>query len=247
MSIELAEARRKLDVFEKCIKEPSLILTEEFSQEVSGSNFLRHVKFEDKDIMVYLVDHLYTLNAFKGSILKFSGYTLYVYQPALKYGEFKEFQADDLVFKVTLDDRRFKACKKSIDSYIDIMQAEYELEVVKLDAFWKQFEDLTWKKRVNNAFNSLKSSKKWYVKITDFIFHLCFNIKRIAEGLEREKGRVKSANEYNEYEYHRKCDLQAYYQLNAPMHLYGIYAKQSALTSYFSECGFTNDDTLSDY
>ena len=44
MSISLEEARRKLDILEKSSDEPELILTDLFSEGVSGMNFLYQVR-----------------------------------------------------------------------------------------------------------------------------------------------------------------------------------------------------------
>ena len=69
MSISLEEARRKLDILEKSSDEPELILTDLFSEGVSGMNFLYQVRVNGKYIIDYLKEYLNVINPFKNCII----------------------------------------------------------------------------------------------------------------------------------------------------------------------------------
>lgn len=247
MSIELQEARKKLDILEKLASNPELIMTDLFSEGVSGSNFLYQVNVNGKYILDYLVEYLRTLHVFDGTLPKFQSYDLNIYVPALKHGEYKQFQPEDKIMKVNVDRRTYRLCDKDIQKYSDVMSKVYELETCELSDFWKKYEDFTFKNRVKNAFKSLTTDKKLHIRLWDFVFTLIVSKKKVDVALDREREKVNSKNEYNQKYYNERIDLQNYYMENAPNHITLIHSKQNEIVDYLTCLGYQEDNEMSEY
>lgn len=247
MSIELQEVRKKLDVLEELTNNPELILTNLFSEGVSGSNFLYQVNIKGKFILDYLIEHLKTLHIFDETLLKFQSYELHIYFPSLKYGKYKQFQSEDKIIKLDIDKKTYKLCDKDIQKYSDVMEKVYELEVCELPEFWKKYENFNLKNRVKNAFMSLLTDKKLHIRVWDFIFILTVTKKKIDTALYREREKVNSKNTRNQNYYDEQVDLQNYYKENAPNHISMIQYKQKEIVNYLTHLGYKEDIEMSEY
>ena len=247
MSIELQEARKKLDILEKLASNPELIMTDLFSEGVSGSNFLYQVNVNGKYILDYLVEYLRTLHVFVGTLPKFQSYDLNIYVTALKHGEYKQFQSEDKIMKINVDKRTYRLCDKDIKKYSNIVSKVYNLETCELSDFWKKYEDFTLKNRVKNAFKSLTTSKKLHIRLWDFVFILIVSKKKVDAALDREIEKVNSENEYNQKYYNERIDLQNYYIENAPNHIASIRSKQNEIVDYLTRLGYQEDNEMSEY
>lgn len=248
MSIELQEARKKLDVLEELTNNPELILTNLFGEGgVSDSNFLYQVNIKGKYILDYLIEHLKTLHIFDETLLKFQSYELHIYFPSLKYGEYKQFQSEDKIIKMNIGKRTYKLCDKDIQRYSDVMDKVYELEVCELPEFWKKYENFTLKNRVKNAFMSLLTDKKLHIRLWDFIFTLIVTKKKIDTALNREREKVNSKNVHNQSHYDEQVDLQNYYKENAPNHISKIRYKQKEIVNYLTHLGYKEDIEMNEY
>ena len=247
MSIELKEARKKLDIIEKCANNPNLILTDLFSERVSGSNFLYQVNIDGKYILDYLVDYLKTLPVFEWCSLKCNAYDLKVYAPALKYGKHKEFQSDDLIVKVDMDKKTYKLCLREIKNYENIMNNVYEFTPYELSDFWKQFEDLTLKKRTKNAFAALSTNKKLHIRVYDFFFHFCVSKNNVEDALKREKDKIERNNDSKLKFYNEDIDRQKFYIENAPDYIEKIKNKQIEIAKFLESLGYKEDKEMEEY
>lgn len=234
MSIELQEARKKLDILEELTNNPELILTNLFNEGVSDSNFLYQVNIKGKYILDYLIEHLKTLHIFDETLLKFQSYELHIYFHSLKYGRYKQFQSEDKIIKLNIDKRTYELCDKDIQRYSDVMDKVYELEVCELPEFWKKYENFTLKNRVKNAFMSLLTDKKLHIRLLDFIFTLIVAKKKIDTALNKEREKVNSKNAHNQSYYDERVDLQNYYKENAPNHISKIRYKQKEIVNYLT-------------
>lgn len=247
MSVELQEARKKLDILEKLASNPELIMTDLFSEGVSGSNFLYQVNVNGKYILDYLVEYLKTLHVFDGTLPKFQSYDLNIYVPALKHGEYKQFQSEDKIMKVNVDKRTYRLCNRDIKKYTEVMVTRYKLETCELSDFWKKYENFTLKNRVKNAFRSLTTDKKLHIRLWDFVFTMIVSKKKIDATLNREIEKVNSKNEYNQKYYNERIDLQNYYIENAPIHITSIRSKQNEIVDYLTRLGYQEDNEMSEY
>lgn len=247
MSIELKEARKKLDIIEKCASNPILILTDLFSERVSGSNFLYQVNIDGKYILDYLVDYLKTLPVFEWCSLKCNAYDLKVYAPALKYGKYQNFQSDDLIVKVDMDKKTYKLCSREIKQYEDIINKVYEFSPSELSDYWKKFEDLTLKKRVKNAFAALSTNKKIHIRIYDFFFHFYVPKNRVEEVLNKEKEKVENRNSSKLKFYNEDIDRQKFYMENAPAYIEKVKNKQLEIAKFLEKLGYKENVEMDEY
>jgi hypothetical protein len=249
MSISLQEARRKLDILEKLAFDPKLILTDLFTDGVSGSNFLYQVKVNNKYILDYLREYLSELPVFSGCKVTNSAGVFIVNLESLKldFGWRSSYISDDKIIKIDADLRTFKVIDKDIEKYEMVLNKEYTIEVKELSDFWKRFENLTVKKRVINALNSFKTQKKLLVKILDFKFWLFCSNKKIEEALTRESKKIDDTNKYNNEQYKEDIALQEYYMKYAPDHIQKIKSKQQEIINYLLSIGYKEDVEMSIY
>ena len=238
MSISIEEARRKLDILEELANDPSLILTELFSEGVSGSNFLYQVKVNEKYILDYLNEYLSKLPVFSGcKIINNCGVFKITVEP-LRVGVYADCIGDDEIVKIYADKRTYRLLIKDINDYEKLMSREHILETVKLSDYWVRFVDLTFKKRILNSFNSLKSNKRFFIRILDFIFWYRISNKKIGAAIEREMEKVNNANAYNIKEYNEDIEEQKYYLQYAPDHIKNIKLKQEEISNYLNSIGY---------
>lgn len=245
MSIELQEARNKLDILEEMASNSQLILTDLFSNGVSDSNFLYQVNIKGKYILDYLIEHLKRLQEFEGTILKANAYDLDVYFPALKYGEFQSFQPEDKIIEIDMNKKTYRICKGDIQKYLNVMETKYELETCELSDFWKKYEDFNFKNRLKNAYMSLFSTKKLHIRINDFIYTLFVPKEKIENAINREQEKVNKKNEQNLKYYNERIGLQNFYKENAPMQINMIHSKQHEIAKYLVQLGYKEDNGMS--
>ncbi len=55
MSIELIEAKKKLDIFEKTINNPELLLSKDIVTDIDSYNLLMNITLNGKDYFDYLI------------------------------------------------------------------------------------------------------------------------------------------------------------------------------------------------
>lgn len=252
MSISIEEARKKLDTLEKLSSDPSLILTDLFSERVSGSNFLYQVNVDGKFVIDYLVEHLRSLKVFEGCIIKQNSWDLKIYIESLKHGEYGRFESDDLIVKVDIESKTFKLIDECYAKYEDVMCTEYKFIEERLSSYWSKFVNPTFKNRIRYAVEVFSSNKKPLVKLLDFWFWItypiCFKTKvRIAGALKEENSRLDSRNQYNLKEYSEKISKQEFYKENAPAHITKIVNKVAEIELYLRGLGYKEDSDMSNY
>lgn len=247
MSISLEEARHKLDVLEKLAIDPKLILTDLFSEEVSGSNFLYQVKVNNKYIPDYLQEQMLNLPVFKDCIVKNNSYDFFVYLPHLKVGKYSDFESDDKIAKIDANSNEFKIITECIDDYESVMNREYICKRKELGEFWQRFKDLSFKSRVKNASKALVSDKRVHIRMLDFIFWLTVTKKKVKTALDREQEKVDDSNSYNEEQYKEDIERQKYYRQYAPIHIECIKEKQKEIYEYLISLEYTENNEMSTY
>lgn len=252
MSISIEEARKKLDTLERLSNDPSLILTDLFSEGVSGSNFLYQVNIKGKYIIDYLMEHLQKLPVFEDCIIKQSSWDLKIYMESLKYGGYGRFESDDLIVKVDIESKTFKLIDECYAKYEDVMHAEYKLQQEKMKDYLVKFVNPTLKNRIKYAIEVFYSHKKPLVKLLDFWFWIAYPLffktrKKIAEALEEESVRLNDWNQDNLDDYNKKIDKQKFYKENAPARISKIVNKAAEIEEYLRGLGYTEDPEMSNY
>lgn len=247
MSISLEEARHKLDILEKLASDPKLIFTDLFSYGLSDSNFLYQIEINDKYILDYFKECILNLPVFKDCIVKNNSYYFFVYLPHLKIGKYSDFVSEDKIVKIDANNRKFKIITESIDNYDSVINKKYTCERKELGEFWRRFKDLSFKNRVKNAFKSLVSEKKFYIRIMDFIFWFTVTKNKINSALGREQAKIDSSNIYNKKLYEENIEIQEYYKQYAPSHIEFIKNKQKEIYEYLISLGYTEDNEIDIY
>lgn len=250
MSISIQEAYQKLDILWQMADNPELMMTDLFSKGVSGMNFLYQININGKYILDYLKEHLQMIPIFKDCIIRFSSTDVYVDIPGLKFGKYSNLQNDDHVIKFNINDREYRTISdEAINNYQDVMYKKYELKVHDIGEYWKQFEDLSPISRIKKAFASLHSSKKMYVRVQDFFFWLYvpFMKSKVAEGLQKQYGKVESDNKWAKEQYEDNIARQNFYRKNAPEQIEKIIKKQEEIVQYLNELGYVENTEMSKY
>jgi hypothetical protein len=248
MSISLEEARKKLDILEKLSTNPELILTELFSEGVSGGNFLYQVNVNGKYIMDYLKEYLSKLSVFSNCMITSNSYELRIAVEPLRFGEHAKYISNDNIIDINADERTYKLINRNIRSYENIMNENYVLKISQLSNYWKRFVNLTFRNRIKNSFISLTDkNKKLTIRLKDFIFWYFIRNKKILSALEREKEKVNNNNKYNAKQHTENLERQNYYFEYAPAHIEFIKNKQQEIVAYLISLGYKEDNEMSEY
>lgn len=247
MSIELNEARKKLDIIEQLTNNPQLILTDLYSDDISGRNFLYQINVHGKYIMDYLREHLMSIHPFTDCVIKNDSSTFSFYLPALKENQYLKYEGDDLIARISVDDKTYKIFSDCVSKYEEVMTKEYTLTEVQLSNWWKRFTDLSIKNRLHQAYDVIHSDKKILVKILDLRFWLIMTNKRrkqIAEALEREYNKINQSNIWHKKEYDKHIDIQKYYLEQAPTQIEKIRTKQKEIEEYLKTLNYIKDEEM---
>lgn len=239
MSLELKEAREKLDMLERLADEPNLIFTDLYAQGLNGCNFFYQVKINGKYILDYLIEHIKTLHVFDNTLPTIERSELIIYVPSINDDDHNKYHSKDKILEIDLEDRTFTICNSDLNEYEEVMAATYELKEHELDDFWKRYENLTISSRIRNAFKSLTSPQKNIgTKIADFVFHFIVSKKKVNSIIDRERNKIDKKNEYHKKRYESDISLQQFYLEHAPKHLEKAYLKQREIIDYLISLGY---------
>lgn len=238
MGIDINEAREQLCILEECVNNPELILTKLFKNKVSGTNFLRQIRINNKYVFDCLLEYLETLPIFDNCELKCSSYDLNIYMDAIKYRSNEEFYSPDLILIINMDDKTYSICDDSLKSYRRIINKEYKYEPKELSDFWKKFDNLTLSKRFKNAFCSLSSNKKLHVRISDFFFYLFVSKRTVNKKLDNEKRKIENINENDLKYYNLNIKRQSFYKEVFPAFERKVMNKQKEIVEYLISLGY---------
>ncbi|MDF2882188.1 MAG: hypothetical protein K0R54_2745 [Clostridiaceae bacterium] len=247
MSISLEEARNKLDTLEKLAGNPELILTDLFTEGVSGSNFLYQINIDGKYILDYLKEYLQKISVLSDCIITNSSYDFYIYIQSLKIVEYYKYDSNDCIVRINADKRTFKIINRCIEDYETIMNKKYIKGIKTLDGYWIRFQNLNFKKRIKNAINSFSSNKKFYVKILDFLFWLRIKQSKVDKLLNQKITEINESNKYNEEFYNEEIERQNYYLQYAPKQIQKIKEKQKEISTYLLSIGYKEYKEMSEH
>jgi hypothetical protein len=133
MSISIDKARRKLDILEQLVNNPNLLLTDLFTDGVSGINFLYQVNVNGKYILEYLKDYLKRIPVFNGCTVKCESYNIGIYIDSLKNSTY--FQQKKII-SIDADKRTFKVIERYINEYLEVMKKDYEKQTIIIDKYF---------------------------------------------------------------------------------------------------------------
>lgn len=237
MSIELKDARHELDVLEKFINNPELIMSDLSAYEVSDYDFLfRNITVNGKTFHAAMMEYLKQIEIFNDIFL-----TPYsdVDNVTVKISSFDEFHSQNIMC-IDFINHTYRIIDDCIKYYNKIMNDEPKYEPYETQDIFKRYENYTFKKRLANARHCLfNKDKTCSVRILDFFFSLFVSKKYLRKILDKEYKRVERINKSLKKGYDEDVEKQKLYIQKAPEQILKIKQKQEEIAKYLSKYGFT--------
>lgn len=236
MSIELKDARHELDVLEKFINNPELIMSDLSAYEVSDYDFLfRNIAVNGKTFYAAMMEYLKQIEIFNDIFL--APYSD-VDNVTVKISSFDEFRSQNIMC-IDFINHTYKIIDDCIKYYNKIMNDEPEYEPNEIQGILKRYENYTFKKRLANARLCLfNKDKTCSVRILDFFFSLFVPNKYLRKILDKEYKRVERINKSLKKGYDEDVEKQKLYIQKAPEQIRKIEQKQEEIIKYLSKYGF---------
>lgn len=238
MSIEIQEAKRKLEIMEQIAKNPALGLTEMLHDAADKCDFLRQITINEKRVCNFIQEYLKTIDAFQECIIKPDSRLFFIYIPSLKHSEYSTLQEDDCIMEMDLDCRTFRYHMYAIKNYEYVIKSSYTYEETEISDFWKPYEDFTFKNRIIATINATRKNTTLGVKIIDFFYILFVPKKQVEAKVKAAKERTKAKNDANKKQYNKNMERQNFYKTYAPAHIEKIKKKQKEISEFLLSLGY---------
>lgn len=237
MSIELKDARQELDVLEKFINNPELIMSDLSVYGVSDYDFLfRNITVNG--FHAAMMEYLKQIEIFNNDDIFLTPYSD-VDNVTVKISSFDEFRSQNIMC-IDFINHTYKIIDDCIKYYNKIMNDEPEYEPNEIQGILKRYENYTFKKRLANARLCLfNKDKTCSVRISDFFFNLFVSKKYLKKILDEEYKRVEKINKSLKKGYDEDIEKQKLYIQKAPEQIRKIEQKQKEIAKYLSKYGFT--------
>lgn len=238
MSIELKDARHELDVLEKFINNPELIMSDLSAYGVSDYDFLfRNITINGRRFYASLLEYLKQVEVFNNDDIFLTPYSD-VNNVTVKISSFDEFRSQNIMC-IDFINHTYKIIDDCIKYYNKIMNDEPKYEPYETQGILKRYENYTFKKRLANARHCLfNKDKTCSVRILDFFFSLFVSKKYLRKILDKEYKRVERINKSLKKGYDEDVEKQKLYIQKAPEQIRKIEQKQKEIIKYLSKYGF---------
>lgn len=239
MSIELKDARHELDILEKFINNPELIMSDLSAYGVSDYDFLfRNITINGRTFYASLIEYLKQVEVFNDDDIFLTPYSDGD-NVTVKISSFEEFRSQNIMC-IDFINHTYKIIDDCIKYYNKIMNDEPEYEPNEIQGILKRYENYTFKKRLANARHCLfNKDKTCSVRISDFFFSLFVSNKYLKKILDKEYKRVERINKSLKKGYDEDVEKQKLYIQKAPEQIRKIEQKQKEIAKYLSKYGFT--------
>lgn len=233
MSIELQEARKKLDIFEKGANNPEIFMSASFAE--LFDNLLRDITVNQKDVFDYVEEYLNQLDVFKETKIDISLENITVSLPSID-----EDNSNDKILWISFEHHTYKVLNKSIKHYREAMNKTYTYEPQEMSDIFTRFENYSLRKRLAVARRCFadKNKTRW-VRMQDFFYCLFVSKRYLKKILDREHTIINEKNELLKKKYDKDIRKQNLYLQKAPDQILKIEQKQKEIVSYLSGYGFT--------
>jgi len=237
MSIELKDARHELDILEKFVNNPELIMSDLSAYEVSDYDFLfRNITVNGKTFHAAMMEYLKQIEIFNNDDIFLTPYSD-VNNVTVKISSFDEFHSQNIMC-IDFINHTYKIIDDCIKYYNKIMNDEPEYEPNEIQGILKRYENYTFKKRLANARHCLFNKDKTCVRMLDFFFSLFVSNKYLKKTLDKEYKRVERINKSLKKGYDEDVEKQKLYIQKAPEQIRKIEQKQEEIIKYLSKYGF---------
>lgn len=180
MSIELYEARRKLDIFEKGVNNPEIFMSTSFAG--IFDNLLRGITVNQKGVLDYVEDYLNQLDIFRETKIDVSLECITVSLPSID-----EDNSYDRIIWISFENHTYKVLNKSIKQYSEVMNKTYTYEPQEIRDIFKRYENYSLMKRITVARRCLVcKNKTLWIRMQDFLYSLFVSKRYLKKILDRE-------------------------------------------------------------
>lgn len=242
MSISIDAAERELHLLKMAEKNPELILTG-LLPNMDIVRFVCHLNVNGEYSKDYLKRCIENIPAFKDLIVEYSYDYIKLYVKRLSPEDLSDrpVRDTDIIAKIWLCNKTYVIINNRLNYYNDYIQKEIKFIPTEMGDFWKKFEDLSFKSRVNKAFKSFKSDKDLFVRVENFFFWLFMKDKTkniIRKKYDEEIENTNNINEYKKENYEREIKLQNFYKEFAEDHIKATNEKQLRVEGYLNNLGY---------
>lgn len=237
MSIELKDARHELDILEKFINNPELIMSDLSVYKVSDYNFLfENITVNGKTFYTAMMEYLKQIEIFNNDDISLSPYLNRNVRVSIS--SFEKF--DNRIMCIDfINHTYYKLTDDNIKYYNKIMNDEPKYEPYEIQDIFKRYENYTFKKRLANAHHCLfNKDKTCSVRISDFFFSLFVSKQYLKKIFDKEYKRAEEANKCLKKSYDEDIERQKLYIQKAPEQIRKIEQKQKEIAKYLSKYGF---------
>lgn len=180
MSIDLYEARRKLDIFEKGVNNPEIFMSTSFAG--IFDNLLRGITVNQKGVLDYVEDYLNQLDIFRETKIDVSLECITVSLPSID-----EDNSYDRIIWISFENHTYKVLNKSIKQYREVMNKTYTYEPQEIRDIFKRYENYSLMKRITVARRCLVcKNKTLWIRMQDFLYSLFVSKRYLKKILDRE-------------------------------------------------------------
>lgn len=232
--IELKDVRHELDILEKFINNPGLIMSDLSKYGVSDYDFLfRNITVNGKTFYTSLMEYLKQIEIFNNTDISLMPYG----DVRVNMSSFEKF--DNWIMYIDFINHTYKLINDNIKHYNRIMNGECVYAPYEVQDVFKRYENYTLKKRLTVAWNNLLNKDKTRrVRISDFFFSLFVSKKYLKKVLDKEYRRVEEANKCLKKRYNEDIERQKLYKQKVPEQIRKIEQKQKEIAKYLSKYGF---------
>jgi len=245
MSIELQEARRKLDVLEDLTKHPERMLIDLYGKDgVDGENFLLQVRVDGKHFYDYVTEYLRSLSQADGCEISVRMPHIYFYMPGLNNrDEYVINTFGNCMFKINIKNNTYEFCNDTINDYEDIMDGVYVGNYVprELPDFFKRLGNFTIRDRFRVAMHEFVRIKNVFRAIYSACGILLIPRKVVLNKIEQAKEDIRYRNERDEEYRNKEIERQNWFKEHAPAYIESVKQKQQELAEYFISLGYTKE------
>lgn len=237
MSIELKDVRHELDILEKFINNPGLIMSDLSKYGVSDYDFLfRNIAVNGETFCSSLMEYLKQIEIFNNNDISLSPYLSK--NVRISISSFEKF--NNWIMCIDFINHTYKLINDdNIKYYNKIINKNYIYEPYEIQDIFKKYENYTLKKRLAVAWSNLfNKDKTCSVRILDFFFSLFVSKKYLKKALDKEYRRVEEANKCLKKRYDEDIERQKLYKQKVPEQIRKIEQKQKEIVAYLSKYGF---------
>lgn len=237
MSIELKDARHELDVLEKFINNPELIMSDLSAYGVSNYDFLfRNIAVNGRTFYASLMEYLKQIKVFNDNDTFLT--TPYLNENVrISISSFEKL--NNQIMCIDFINHTYKLINDNIKHYNRVINGECVYAPYEVQDIFKRYENYTLKKRLAVAWSNLfNKDKTCSVRILDFFFSLFISKKYLKKALNKEYRRVEEANKCLKKRYDEDIERQKLYKQKVPEQIRKIEQKQKEIVAYLSKYGF---------